>query len=414
MEYFAASIGIFLYIRRRRHLNSWSAIYSVQSNDANLYDKTNEALRKVPYQPSLESFFDFHGQIQTFLQYLIRSIAVVVTRVRYNRNILVLPDGATIALDWAYMNDGTDKKALKDDSPILIMHHGLCGDSWSEHIVHTAELFMQWGYRVVVVVARGCGNLHLTSSESMLGSRTQDLREAVNYIRGKYPLVSLYCMGFSLGAAITLKYLAEEGKDAQVSASVCVSPPWDFTERTVVFPVWSIILAIPVKFYAWRHMDVLNEGLHHREKISMLRLMSCWSITECDELLVAGGRYGYQSTHEYWADCSPKHRVQDISVPTLTISATDDPVCCHNGCPSLAGGIRSGVARENSGLVVVKTSVGGHLAFPCLALFTSRIPGGDLVTEFSDCSFLLPPSCWADHVALHWFESFEVPRNSKT
>jgi len=87
----------------------------------------------------------------------------------------------------------------------------------------------------------------------------------------------------------------------------------------------------------------------------------------------------YRSVEEYYDDCSPVFRAHLITTPTLAISAKDDPICCHTAAPRIARQI-------GPGLVVVKSALGGHLAFP---------------------EEILPLThAWTDRVAVAWFDKF--------
>lgn len=141
-------------------------------------------------------------------------------------------------------------------------------------------------------------------------------------------------------------------------------------------------------------------------------------------------------------------------VPTLAISAVDDPACCVHGVPSPLLGTsaqpqtpfwshkRSSKTTVNSnrinegteddfarislfeesgkggpGLVVVKTPLGGHLGFPCL-----HVPAktNDSVMEPTWSMILqsvLSPflNTWTDEVILDWFRMHNGPNSgSKT
>lgn len=71
--------------------------------------------------------------------------------------------------------------------------------------------------------------------------------------------------------------------------------------------------------------------------ISLVNGISLWSIltarnlTELDALLAPS--YGYTSVHDYYGDCAPAPHAHNISVPTLAVSAIDDPVCNHAAAP---------------------------------------------------------------------------------
>jgi predicted alpha/beta-fold hydrolase len=290
---------------------------------AALLDKTQRIIDKNQYIPPLYCSIDICGNLQTLVQFIIRGwgayYLVSSGRVRYVRENLVMADGAVIALDWAVglnnnevdnsssfsggsnrsganngsngninkiISNGSDGKReeeigndlnnwvkendpkgeslkwVEDDMPTIVMHHGLCGDSFSEHIVLQAHTFLtnRRPFRVVVVVARGCGGLPLQTSDGMNGARTEDLKEAIAYIQSKRPKSRLFGVGFSLGAAILLNHLGEVGAEALLEGAAAVCPPWDGRKRGPVFPLWGWVLALPVKMYAIRHRDQLKKG----------------------------------------------------------------------------------------------------------------------------------------------------------
>jgi predicted alpha/beta-fold hydrolase len=99
------------------------------------------------------------------------------------------------------------------------------------------------GYRAVVVNFRGCRCLDLavdscdhsyppgagtpvTSPQLYSAGYTDDLRQALIYIRKCYPRAPLLGVGFSLGANVLTRYIAEEGEKSQLAAGcalACVS-----------------------------------------------------------------------------------------------------------------------------------------------------------------------------------------------
>jgi predicted alpha/beta-fold hydrolase len=66
--------------------------------------------------------------------------------------------------------------------------------------------------------------------------------------------------------------------------------------------------------------------------------------------------HGYDDVDHYYRDSSAVHVSHTISTRTLAISAEDDPVCAHEGCPTEE-------QQLGPGLVVAKTRTGGHVGF---------------------------------------------------
>jgi predicted alpha/beta-fold hydrolase len=54
--------------------------------------------------------------------------------ITYRRELLTLSDGSTVALDWPQSDD-----SLPADAPIVVLKHGLCGNSQSIYILHMVE-----------------------------------------------------------------------------------------------------------------------------------------------------------------------------------------------------------------------------------------------------------------------------------
>ncbi len=73
--------------------------------------------------------------------------------------------------------------------------------------------------------ASGAG-VPLTSPQLYSSCHTDDLRQALLYISHRYPRAPLLGLGFSLGANILTRYVAEEGEECRLisaCALACVS-----------------------------------------------------------------------------------------------------------------------------------------------------------------------------------------------
>lgn len=129
--------------------------YSSDRCKHSIHTKVVEAISHTEFNPSPYSYLDYHGQLQTFVQFNVRNLARLYkfyfcpkSSVSYTRELLKLRDDGTIALDWAYINGISlpDKPHMMSaESPIVVMYHGLVGDSQSEYIIHLAETLLKQG-----------------------------------------------------------------------------------------------------------------------------------------------------------------------------------------------------------------------------------------------------------------------------
>ena len=82
--------------------------------------------------------------------------------------------------------------------------------------------------------------------------------------------------------------------------------------------------------------------------------MSARNVREFDMHAIVQ-QFGYNDVDHYYSDSSAKHVVGRIQVPTLSLTAQDDPVCSAEGVPQ--------AQDMGPGLVSVQTTHGGHVAF---------------------------------------------------
>jgi predicted alpha/beta-fold hydrolase len=107
--------------------------------------------------------------------------------------------------------------------------------------------------------------------------------------------------------------------------------------------------------------------------------------------------YGYDNSAEYKRQDSPIHASTKIAIPTLSISAADDPISCIEGRPS--------AAQIGPGLVLVTTPYGGHIAFP--ARYVSERCHVNKCGYGEKASLASVLQCtWTDGLILDWFEHF--------
>jgi predicted alpha/beta-fold hydrolase len=368
----------------------------------------NVEVLKAPVPVTTVVALDYHGQMQTVVACFTRSLIpnpVIV----HSREVIELADGGHVALDWLSLSPAPAEAEENADAnkPVLIMCHGLCGSSDSDYIVHTAQQFLLRGFRVGVFIARGCAGLPLNTPVGFSGARTEDLATAVELVCGRHPAAKLFCVGYSLGAGILMNYVGNHRElPPQLTATCCVCPPWDMRHAnpTPVFPVWSFVLSLALKGYIWANRAVLAAPTN--PVVDLWAVLLAPSVRDIDRQIVQ--LHGFPDVEAYYHSMSSAYVAKHVTVPTLAISAEDDPCCTIEGCPDINRHVSrhhahahrhpsetKGKAEEESiscsdnlgsGLVVVRTAVGGHLGF----------------ME----SLLDPRADWTDRVAIQWFNQF--------
>ena len=156
---------------------------------------------------------------------------------------------------------------------------------------------------------------------------------------------------------------------------MAISPSWNFLRDTSVFDWWSRgHLVDGLKRYLRTHRTYLET--HPDCRMNVPGALNCASVREFDHHAVVPV-HGFDNVDHYYLESSACRHAHNIHVPTLAVSADDDPLCNAEGCPAAEV-----VGSFGPGLVVARTRVGGHVAFA----------DGLFVTT----------SSWQDKVAVDW------------
>ena len=319
-----------------------------------------------------------HGSIHTILHTLVRRS--FRTPVIFDREIVRLSDGGIVALDWAFPPAPVPVQPKQTSStgmtPVVVMHHGLCGDAESPYVSELAHMLItRRGWNCCCLVARGCGGLKLSTPEGFTAHRTQDMREAVNVVRKRFPLAPILMVGWSLGGTILIKYLAEQcerGDSNDIIGAVSLSPVWDANEPPEGFSPWSSTYLVD-SLKEW--VEANKEMLTQHPNFDLETVLASKNTSAYDAAAVVP-IHGFESVEHYYRESSARTHAPNITIPTLALSADDDPVC--NGYAAPSG------ADAGPGLVVARTDRGGHVGW-----------GMGLSGHLS----------WMDQVVLDWLDS---------
>jgi predicted alpha/beta-fold hydrolase len=132
----------------------------------------------------------------------------------------------------------------------------------------------------------------------------------------------LIAIGYSLGGAMLLKYLGEEGNNTAFKAAATVSAPIDLS----ITCKWMQRARNHI-YHAYILGNMKREAtgkgalLTAEERAAILRSRSVW---EYDDFFI-GPRHGFAGAEDYYDKNKPARFMPGIRVPTLLIAAADDP-----------------------------------------------------------------------------------------
>ncbi len=264
-------------------------------------------LKNLDYQPPA---FLFNGHLQTVIPSQFR----IVRDLAYERTKIRTQDDDFLLLDWS----------KQGNSKLVIISHGLEGDSTRPYMRGMARAFNRVSYDALAWNFRGCGGEINKVAGFYHSGATHDLKTVVAHaIQQQYDEIVL--IGFSLGGNLMLKYLGELGKEVpeEIKAGVAISVPLDLNACTARIARASNFI------YSWRFVRNLKKKIRDKvqvmpEVLSADHLSKIKSIRQFDELYTAP-LHGFESAHDYYTKCSSIHFLQDITVPTLILNAKNDP-----------------------------------------------------------------------------------------
>lgn len=245
-----------------------------------------------------------------------------------------------------------------DESPSFVFFHGLEGSLKSHYVPGMLGSAHARGWDATMLFFRTCSGVINRQPRSYHSGETSDIDFVVRHVLARRPDAPVVVAGFSLGGNALLKWLGEQGEniDQRVRAAAAVSVPFDLGECA------DQIERSLGGFYARRFVRTLKQKalakLQRYPEIANARAVAqAKSIRDFDEAYTSRV-HGFEGASDYYSRCSSIHFLDRIAIPTLLLSAHDDPFMP----PAMLSRVAS-VASANPLLSQEFVPVGGHGGF---------------------------------------------------
>jgi hypothetical protein len=237
----------------------------------------------------------------------------------------------------------------------LIVIHGLEGCHDSHYMQALAAKGWRAGLNVIRLNQRTCGGTeHLTPTLYHSGL-SGDVRSVVTELAEKDGLSAIWVAGFSMGGQLALKMAGEAGVSIPALRGIfAVCPNLDPP---------SVIIALerPVnRLYQSHFLRKLQERVRRKAQIFPGRydvspLKQLRGIRAFDQHYTAP-EFGFASAEDYYAQVGASHVLHQIRVPTVILTAQDDPIIPFHSFEAEA-------IRANPAIRLVAPRHGGHCGF---------------------------------------------------
>jgi len=290
------------------------------------------------------------GHLQTVLATFLRSAIHGLWSTTQHR--VELPDGDRLVLhddpagEWS------------DGDPVALLIHGLCGSSESSYMQRISAKLVARGIRTFRLDLRGCGAGVGLSRLPYHGGQSDDLQATAKFIRHLAPTSPIMPVGFSLGGNILLKWLGEraDAMPALVTRAMAVNPPLNLEACTD--HVGRVAGGIYDRHFARLLCQQVRQTPHWDVDTPLSRSRRRpRRIIDFDELFTAPIA-GYESARHYYRECSAERVLSEINVPTLILSAKDDPLIPRQTleCARRSDSVRLHIAEGGGHLGYIGTS----------------------------------------------------------
>lgn len=245
-----------------------------------------------------------------------------------------------------------------DDQPRVLFLHGLEGSVRSHYVGGIFNEAAHRGWTATLLVFRGCGTAPNLARRFYHSGETSDLEFAFDTLRSRNPDARWFLAGVSLGGNVLLRWLGAHGDtvDNHILGAAAVSVPFDLHEGASRIATGASRIYDHAFVRSLRRKAVAKLG-RYPNLFDAERLARARTIVDFDNVVTAPV-HGFRDARAYYDACSSINVLGRIAVPTLLLSARDDPFLPAEVLDRVAG-----IARENRALTVEFNERGGHVGF---------------------------------------------------
>jgi hypothetical protein len=282
-----------------------------------------------------------NGHFQT----VYASLLMPVPLPDYKREILTLPDGDIIAADWI---EG------QLDKPLLVLIHGMEGDSQSNYARLLMNQCRSLGWRGVVLHMRSCGGFMNRKPQFYHAGFYSDIEFFIDEVLAtRSPSEKIYLAGISLGGSQVVHYLAKGLAKERVTSAAIVSTPLDL-QGSADFMSAGLNRIYVLKFrnsLLKKYRAKADLIQNPKMESDLARSKTFWDLDNA----ATAPSHGFRDAAHYYSEMSAKKVLQDLQVPAVYLASRDDPFIPEDSMPS------TGMHFEK--LQSHLTDFGGHVGF---------------------------------------------------
>ena len=242
--------------------------------------------------------------------------------------------------------------------PHLVMLHGLEGAPRSHYVRGLFLQAAQRGWAADLLLFRGCGTELNRAPRFYHSGETGDIDVVARRLMSAEPDAPFVFAGVSLGGNVLLKWLGEMGDAVpeQIVGAAAVSVPFDLARASRHIDR-GFSRVYQTHFLRSLRRKALAKLERYPKLLSRERVEASRSLWDFDDVVTAPV-HGFADANDYYSRSSSLGYIDRVRVPTLLLSAVDDPFLPA----SVLDDVRL-IAARNRDLAIEFPRSGGHVGF---------------------------------------------------
>ncbi len=241
-------------------------------------------------------------------------------------------------------------------SPTLIALHGLEGSSEAHYMRGLADKAFAAGMNVVRLNQRNCGGTEHLSAGLYHSGLSADPAAVVRELTEVDRLRAIAVVGYSLGGNVGLRLAGggSGGVPPSLRAVCAISPTMNLAACVEALERRQNAL------YEWNFVRNLKRRMRRKAsrlpgRFDLAALRNVRTVRQFDEAYTAP-HHGFRDADDYYHRASSLRVIDQVAIPTLVLSAADDPFVPPEQ-------FRDPALVANRHITVVVTPYGGHCGF---------------------------------------------------
>jgi predicted alpha/beta-fold hydrolase len=216
-----------------------------------------------------------------------------------------------------------DSKASDSQEVLVILFHGLTGNSSSVYMRRFGLSLSQHGFSVLLMNHRDCGIGEGLAQSLFHSGRGEDVSDVVQFCRINFPQKKLVVVGFSLSGNALLCLMTGKRGTSLPDAGISVNAPIDLLKSSL--ELQKSFNRIYDRYFVRALSQLIRKKKLRSSQWESVDLTKIKNLYEFDDKITAPLSGFSGGARDYYHQCSTYLDLNSITLPTWLVHSSDDP-----------------------------------------------------------------------------------------